>query len=134
MEIYEALNAYLLTQPGLTALIGDRLSPNSAPQGEIKPYVTYRFIDNVIDHIFSGQQKLEHPKIEYIIVADTMLECSAVARQIRIAFLGRESQITGLTAQCIDLINDIPSEYTNDDGTLRINTQNLEYEIFFNYE
>jgi hypothetical protein len=132
LEIYEALNTYLLTRTGLTALIDTRISPDDAPQTEQKPYVVYTNIDNIIDHTHDGQCELEHPNYQWTVYADTKLAASAVARQIKTALKNYSGTLSGIVVQRIKLINDMHQKFRNEDGTFVAFTHYLEYEI--NYE
>lgn len=127
MEIYEALTTYLLTQTGLTALIGNRIYPDEAPEGETLPYVVYINISDVKDHLFTGQQTLERPVYQYTVYAADKDAASDVAEQIKAALSEYSGTMSGITVQYIGLMNELPSR----DRELKIYYHDLEYEVFF---
>jgi hypothetical protein len=131
MEIEEALTIYVLSQSGLTALIGRRFFFDEAPEKEQKPYIVCLNISDVKDHVFGAQEALERPVFQFSCYADTKLDAKAVAKQIKAAFYNKESNISGLTIQYAKLLNELSTKYMSPDGTKKIDVTDLEYEIWY---
>lgn len=130
MEIYEAFTAYLKAHPGLTALIGQRIFPDEIPQGTALPCVSYMEISDVPDHLYSGQDTLEHPIYQFTAYAATKNQARAVARQIQNALSDYSGLMSGIEVQKIELQNRVAALVKSTDGTSKTYTENLEYEIY----
>jgi len=134
MSIYEALVAYLGTVSGLSALIGTRLYPDEIPQRDTLPAVFYMTVSDIKDHVYGAVQAVESPNIQFTVYADTKAEAEAVAEVIKTALTDFSGSMSGVTVQYIDLINELPSMYTSQDGTTKYHTHDLEFEVIFNKE
>lgn len=134
MEIDEALTAYLLARPGLTALIGRRLYPEETPQSidlATQTAVTYIFVSDVKIHTHDGQEALESPSIQFTAYAPTRSAARAVSIQLKTALCDYVGTMSGLEVQYIKLINELPSMWKNTDGTVKVHIVDLEFEVFF---
>ena len=134
MEIDEALTAYLLARPGLTALIGQRLYPEETPPFvdlKTQTAVTYIFVSDVKLHTHDGQEALERPTIQFTAYAPTRPAARAVALQLKSALCDYVGTLSGLVVQYIKLINELPSMWKNTEGTVKVHIVDLEFEVFF---
>jgi hypothetical protein len=107
LEIEEAINAYLLTEPGLTALIGNRIYPDEAEDGAVLPYVVYKDVDDIKNHTLEGQLPDENPVKQWTVYATTKKEAKAVARQIKAALKDYSGILSGIPVQHIMLLNEL---------------------------
>lgn len=134
MEIDEALTAYLLARPGLTALIGRRLYPEETPPDidlNVQTAVTYIFVSDVKSHTHDGQEKLESPNIQFTAYAPTRSAARAVSIQLKTALSDYVGTMSGLEVQYIKLINELPSMWKSADGTVKVHIVDLEFEVNF---
>jgi len=132
MEIEDAIDAYLLTQSGLTALIGDRLYTDDADgDNPIYPYVVNISISDVLNHTHDGQNALENPIKQYTVYADTKASADAVAAELEAAMKDFSGTLSGLEVSYITLINRFKSKEKTADGTTSVNYIDLEFEIAF---
>ena len=94
MVIEEALPTYLLTQPGLTALISNRIYPMKLPQKPTLPAIVRQKIDSTKLHGFSADYGAA-TRIQLTAWALTESEASAIKEQIRIATQNYMNQTMG---------------------------------------
>lgn len=130
-ELDDALYAYLSTYAGLTALISTRVYPNELPQGTTLPAVVYITISDIKNHTLTGQSKLENPMIQFTAYSLTRATARAVANQIKTALADYHGTLSGLVIQKIELENEMSSIETNSDGTLKVYTNDLEFQVFY---
>jgi len=129
MEIEEALTSYLLGFTGFAALIGDKLYPDELPQGIKLPAVIYSKISDVKEHTLAGQSSLESPMLQFTVFADTKTAARTIANQLKAALCDFQGMMSGLEVQYIRLENELSSLERTPDGTLKIYTEILEFEI-----
>ncbi|WP_128426290.1 tail completion protein gp17 [Gudongella oleilytica] len=129
MEIEEALTSYLLGFPELAALIDDKLYPDELPQGIKLPAVLYSKISDVKDHTLVGQNRLESPMLQFTAFAGTKPAARAIANQLKAALCDFQGMMSGIEVQYIRLENELSSLERTPDGTLKIYTEILEFEI-----
>jgi len=129
MELEEALTLYLLGYPGLAALIDDKLYPDELPQRIKLPAVIYSKISDVKDHTLAGQNRLERPMFQFTAFASTKTAARAIANQLKAALCDFQGMMSGLEVQYIKLENEFSSLERTSDGTLKIYTEILEFEI-----
>ena len=137
MEIDEALTTYLLSRPGLTALIGSRLFPDETPQSiDLRTIsaVVYFNVSDTKDHSLTGQNKIENPFYQYTVYSPTRAGARAISNQIKTALCDYQGTLSGLTVQHIKLVNELVSKTTSTDGLIKVNTVDLEFEVIFEKE
>lgn len=134
MEIEEALMAYLLTKPTLTALIGTRIMPDDISGGAALPALTYQKISDVKIHTHQGQSKTEQPMIQFTSYAMARPNARAISNQVKSALCDFKGTLSGLTVQHVKLENEISGSETMADGTGKVYTEDLEYQVSFNKE
>ena len=134
MEIEEAFTTYLLAQSGLTALIARRFFPDETPQAvslSDGPIVTYIKISDVKDHTLAGQDELEQPIFQFSVFAATRAAARAVANQLKTALKDYSGTLSGIVIQKIELQNEMSSLERSPDGTIKIYTEDLEFQISY---
>jgi hypothetical protein len=131
MFIEEAFTAYLLAHPGLKALINDRFYPDELPQGTVLPAVSYIKISDVKDHTLTGQSKLENPIFQFTTFAYTKKVTKEVAEQLKAALSDYQGIMSGVEVQHIKLENEMSNLEKSSDGTIKVYTEDLEYQIYY---
>lgn len=131
MFIEQALTSYLLSHTGLKALIGTKLYPEEIPQNTKLPAVYYLTISDTKDHILDGQCNVESPYIQWTVCAASKSSAKAVAEQIKSALCDYRGTLSGIKIQKIELQNELPSFEKSADGTIKIYTHDLEFQIDF---
>jgi hypothetical protein len=134
MEIDAALTTYLLTRSGLTALIGQRIYPEETPQTvdlKTQAAVVYLFVDDIKDHTHDGISNLESPNIQFTAYAPTRAGARAVSLQLKSSLSDFVGTLSGLQIQWIKLVNELPGKETSADGTIKVHTVDLEFEVNF---
>jgi hypothetical protein len=132
MDIDSALETYLLTQSTFTSLVARRIYPDSVPPNTKLPAVTYQRISDVKNHDLNGQRALENPMIQFTSYGELKDEVRAVTNVIKTLFLNYAGTLSGNVIQLMELINEIDGEENSADGTIRVYTEDLEYQV--NYE
>ena len=131
-EIEEAIRTRLTAFVGLTALISSRVYVDELPQNVTLSAVSYRKISDVKDHLLIGQSKLERPVFEFTSFALTKAVARSIANQLKAALSDYSGTLSGVVVQKIELQNEYANLEKTADGTLRVFTESLEYQI--NYE
>lgn len=68
-----ALATHLLACPAVAALVADRVYAESAPQGEARPFITYRLLSGAERHYHSlGASGFVEAEIEIVCRANTI--------------------------------------------------------------
>ena len=134
MHIEEAFVAYLLARPGLSALIDCRLYPDETPQKvdiKTQPTIVYLAISDSKLHTHDGQSLNEDPIYQFTTYAGTRAAAIATANELKLALCDYKGTLNGVKVQYITLINELPSMEKTPDGTLKIYTVSLEFQINF---
>lgn len=131
-EIEEAFTTYLKARAGLKALISTRFYLEELPQNVALPAVSYRKISDVKDHLLIGQSKLERPVFEFTSFALTKAVARSISNQLKAALSDYAGTLSGVVVQKIELQNEYANLEKSADGTIRVYTESLEYQI--NYE
>jgi hypothetical protein len=137
MDIYEALVARLKADTAVVALVGSRIYPDEVPQGKLHPAVFYMTVSDIKSHYLTEQSSLESPNIQFTTYADTKDGAAAVAEAIKASLSDFQGTLSGITIQCIRLINELPSSYkqtTGSAGTTTFYTHDLEFEAWYTKE
>jgi hypothetical protein len=101
-SICEELQTYLLTQTGLTALVGHRIYPAKLPQDCTLPAVSYEVTNDTPVHTMSADSaNPRKPLITYNIWASTYSSGKAVAEQLRTALMDKTGTLTVRVLQWI---------------------------------
>lgn len=134
MDVYDALVARLKATAAVTDLVGQRIFPDEVPQGKLFPAVFYMTVSDTKDHFITEMSSLESPNIQLTTYADTKDGAAAVAEAIKTAINGYQGTLSGISIQCIKLINELPSMYKSADGTTQMFTHDLEFEVWHDKE
>jgi hypothetical protein len=134
MEIEEAFTTYLLAQSELTALIGTRLEPEEIPQFDALPAVVYIKISDVKNHTLAGQSELESPVFQFTVFASSRAGARAVTNQLKTAFVDYSGTLSGIVIQKIELQSESTGLEKSSDGTVKVYTEDLEFQIFLEKE
>jgi hypothetical protein len=134
MTIEEVLMTKLLSETGLTALVGNRIQWDKAGQGWLYPYVVGIDISNVPEHTHQGQTDNPRPIKQFSIYADSRSSAKAVSIQIKSALSDFQGLASGTYIDHILLQNDLVSTYVREDGTVECIIHDLEYEIAYKEE
>ena len=131
MDIEEALVKKLLDHAGLKALIGSKIYPEEIPQGVTLPAVFWIKVSDVPEHTLTGQSELEQPVYQFTAQANSKGAVKPVAEQIKKALCDYQGVMGGITVQKIELQNKFSSMDKNNDGTIKVYYEDLEFQIFF---
>ncbi len=125
MEIEEALVAYLKTK-NIT-----KIYPDEIPQNVNLPAATYIKISDIKDHYLTGICELERPIFQFTAYAFTKSAAKTLAKLIKTALNDYQGTLSGIEIQKIELQNELSNLETSPDGTTRVFTEDLEFEINF---
>jgi hypothetical protein len=125
MEIEEALVAYLKTK-NIT-----KIYPDEIPQNVNLPAATYIKISDIKDHYLTGICELERPIFQFTAYAFTKSAAKTLAKSIKTALNDYQGTLSGIEIQKIELQNELSNLETSPDGTTRVFTEDLEFEINF---
>lgn len=131
MDIEEALTAYILAQPGITALIDRRFYFDEAPEGDKLPYIVCTNISDVKIHSHDGQNRAERPVYQFGAYAATRAGARALAEKIKSALSDYGGEMGGIRVHWIRLLNEFASQYKASEGLGNTNIVDLEYEVNF---
>lgn len=93
-----ALATHLLACPAVAALVADRVYAESAPQGETRPFITYRLLTGAERHYHSlGASGLVEAEIEIVCRANTIEVARDVYETIRNEIDGFRGEWGGTT-------------------------------------
>jgi len=104
--IGEAVKALLEFDAGVSALVGDRCYPNSAPQNSTLPYIVYTVISDVRVQSMTGLSGLASPRIQFDCFASTYGGAKAVAEAVKVALAGYADTIGSVAINGILLVDD----------------------------
>jgi hypothetical protein len=117
-SIMEDLYTYLMTQTGLTALIGRRLYPDTLPQYCDHPAVSYEITSDIPVHTMSSDAaNPRKPLVSYHVWADTYAGAKAVADQLKTALQDKTGTLTVRVLQRVFLENEYDPPYESDTET-----------------
>ncbi len=125
MDIEEALVAYLKTK-NIT-----KIYPDEIPQNVNLPAATYIKISDIKDHYLTGICELERPIFQFTAYAFTKSAAKTLAKSIKTALNDYQGTLSGIEIQKIELQNELSNLETSPDGTTRVFTEDLEFEINF---
>lgn len=106
MPVESTLYTRLTGFSGLSALIGDRIYPNIAPQRVTKPYIAYRRVSASRFTAFGQDTGDVRARFQFDVFADTYTAAKNVSEQLRLA-LQRWSTTTGTTIHTIFFLNEV---------------------------
>jgi hypothetical protein len=93
----EAFRALLLNASPITALVGNRISFNSATQGAGFPYIVLHVIDDAEQHTYKGPDGLSQGRVQVDCYGTTYGQVKALSRAVRSLLDGyRGGQFSGI--------------------------------------
>ena len=134
MEIEEAVMAHLKAHAGLAVLVGTRIHYDELVQDEVLPAVGIIQVSDVKQHFLTGQSGLEQPIYQFTAYAATKAAARAVANQLKATLVDFHGTLSGIVVQKIELQTELSSLETRPDGTVRVHTVDLEFEVTFEKE
>lgn len=132
MDIEEALKIHLLSKPNITSRIQDKLFPDESPQDISYPLVIWQKISDNKGHTLSGISKLNQPMYQFTSFSYSKVEAKEISKEINAALSDFVGALSGIKIQRIKLENEDSDLLTTPDGTIKLYTESLEYQI--NYE
>lgn len=131
MNIEEAVVKYLLTHPGLKALVSNKIYYEVIPQGVKMPAVVIIKVSDIKSHLMSGISDLERPFYQFTVYAETRATATSIGEQIKSALSDYCGNLYGVEVLKIELQNEMSSIEKTADGTLTVYFLDLEFEIIF---
>lgn len=107
MMLETGLYAYLMTQSGLTAKIGDRLYPLLAPPNVALPYVVYSQVDARPSHAMDDAAGLATARYQFDIYAPRVLTGKEIAAALREALDGFRGMWGTVAVGAVLWLNDV---------------------------
>lgn len=109
MNLMESLIAYLLIEPTITAIVGNRITPAPMPQGSTLPALTVEKISpRVREYSHSGDSNLNMTRLQFRPWANSYSQAQAVITALTALFSGKRLSLPGgLVIQASFIENDI---------------------------
>lgn len=118
MALRDDLVTFLLTQTGLTALVGRRIFPLVLPQKAARPAVVYEETANNRSHAMQSDTGMpQMPLYTFHIFAATFDETLAVEAQLITALQDKTGTMVSTTLHRIRLDNSYDGDYEEKTGT-----------------
>lgn len=83
VDIRPGLRAYLLGDAAITALVGTRVYPVIAPQGQINSHLVYHMISNQGDRHMQGPSGLSRPRIQIDCWSQSFDQASVLGLEVK---------------------------------------------------
>lgn len=77
------LKDWIVTDPAISALIGDRVFPQFVPEAETLPSIAYSIISDQATLTMSGPASIRNPRVQLSIVAVKQMVVSQVAELVK---------------------------------------------------
>lgn len=103
MELEEALQAYVVADESISAVIASRMYPVFAPESAASPYLVYRVLSTQREYTMSGPTGTAQPTIKITCWADTYPAAKALARLVRSRLDGYRGTMGGISVRRIFL-------------------------------
>ncbi len=84
----KSLRTYLLTQPSVTALVGNRIYASDLPQNYKLPAITYHVISKVDEYSLNGALDLATVRVQLDCYGEGRSDAKATAEAVRLACTG----------------------------------------------
>jgi hypothetical protein len=127
MSAEESLNAHLLADAAVAALVAARIYPGAAPQGVVAPYVTYFRAGGAQDTTFDGPTRKDHPRIQIDAWAATYGGAEALGKAVEDAMAGLAGGGTGGIVRSV--VQDLWQTLYEDDT--RLHRVSQDFNIWF---
>ena len=119
MSIEDDLRAYILDSADISVALSGLLYPMFIPQGVGFPAATYQRIDTPQIASLGGPSGTEHPRIQYTIWADTIVEARSIAKLIKSRLNGVSGTIGSNRVQIIWVEDDADMPNISPDAEVR---------------
>jgi len=106
MDVVEALRAFLLTDAGVAALVGERVFVTVAPQDAALPLVVLRRVSTPRAYAHTGASRLAWPRVQVTARAARQAEAAAVAKAVRQAVSGYRGTMGDVPVQAVFVDNE----------------------------
>ena len=106
MTIETGLNAHLLADGGVAAIVGDRVYPINVPQDVDLPAVAYMRISGAPDYTHDGESGLESARFQFTCEALTYSAAKGLALAVRAAISGYTGAMDDVTIGALLIEND----------------------------
>lgn len=117
MGLETELYKHLRDNPGVSAVVSNRIYPSQAPTSAVLPYVTYTRIADVPDRHLLGPSGLSRATIQIDCWGATNSQNAAVSEAIRLALDGRRDELGEVDVRSIILENETESVEAPDDSS-----------------
>lgn len=97
MTIEAGLYAHLLTDSGVTALVGTRIYPLLVPQDADLPAIAYQRISGPRDHTHDGSSGLAFARMQLTFVASSYDDAKSLGEAVRAAIDGHKGSMGDVT-------------------------------------
>jgi hypothetical protein len=128
MEFHEAFTTYLNTYAGLTALVGDKISPDFISQDEDAPAIVYQFISEVVNYNLDGEQNLKEVTYQFRCYGYTQAESYSVLKQLRSAFKNYQGLMSTYYVQSIQIVARLPKYFDSITGR---HSYDIDYKFIY---
>jgi len=124
----EALIAYLLSYVGLTSLVGSRVRPVIAKQGEGFPSVVVTTVSHLPEYVTQGAVSLADSRVQVDCYAETFAGSKAVARAIKLRLSGQRFTSGGVEFQQCAVIAE-RSSY-QDSAEVKLHRTSIDFRVW----
>lgn len=125
--IESALWQFLVSNPGVYALVGNRIGPMKLPRNPKFPEVTYQVISSSRPYVHEGAAGLTTKVVQYDVWAKSYQECKSVAKALREALEGYRGTMDGVTVYAVFLLSQL-DDYDQETGIYR---QTMDFEVSY---
>jgi hypothetical protein len=95
MIIEDALQAHLIAQPGMAALVGTKIDYTRAPDKTETPYIVFQKVSDVRDVSLNASGDSVNARFQFSIFADTYYETKLISSQLRLALHKKNNEVIG---------------------------------------
>ena len=124
----EALIAYLLSHIGLTGLVGNRIRPVIAKQGEGFPGVVVTTVSHLSEYVTQGPVSLAESRVQVDCYAETFAASKAVARAVKARLSGQRFTSGGVEFQQCAVIAE-RSSY-QDGADVKLHRTSIDFRVW----
>lgn len=108
------LFAWLITQPALTAIVGEKIYPTLIPQGEGLPFIGYGRSGGNAPLSLSGERTLVQPRFLFNAFAENYAQAREIGDVLVSLFDGFTGNMAGLRVAGAQALNDGRDDWSSD--------------------
>lgn len=127
MKVGLAIYYLLSNDIGVTSVVGTRIFPETAPQGQVTPYIVYSVISNTPSDVKESGETVDIAQVEIYSVETTYAKAVALGRNIRDALDRKIGTFNGVKLQTTSYKNE--SMEVNDSRLLWADVQDYEIRV-----